>query len=79
MSAWATQQEISEHFCSVIAPNCATCGTNPCSFQCPNSPRYYSPEQERADADWQEHLSEGEFMSLAMAQYEREHGVPYVS
>jgi hypothetical protein len=31
---------------------CSHCGANPCYFICPNSPHYYSPEQERADDAW---------------------------
>lgn len=40
----------------LFVPDCPNCGMSPCSFQCPNSPEYYSPEQERADSDWNDSL-----------------------
>ena len=58
---------------------CSNCGADPCYSLCPNSPHYYSPEQERADSDWQDSLSESEFTALAHRQYEQVHGEPYVS
>jgi hypothetical protein len=58
---------------------CSNCGADPCYSICPNSPDYYSPEQEREDSFWNESLSQGEYMSLATQEYEREHGEPYVS
>lgn len=61
------------------ALTCSNCGADPCYSICPNSPDYYSPEQERADSDSNDSLSESEWRSAAVAQYEQVHGEPYVS
>ena len=58
---------------------CATCGTDPCSLQCPNSPHYLSPEREKADALLNDSLSYDQWFREAVDQYERVHGEPYVS
>lgn len=75
---WASQQEIQEQF-EALTPSCTNCGCNPCCFLCPNSPRYYSQEQEREDTNWNDSLSHSEWMSLAVQQYEQVHGEPYCS
>jgi hypothetical protein len=58
---------------------CPTCGGDPCYLQCPDNPNYYSAEREREDALWNESLSDGEYMSLAVREYERGHGEPWCS
>jgi hypothetical protein len=58
---------------------CSHCGGDPCYTICPENPDYYSPERERADSDYNDSLSESEWMSAAARQYEREHGEPYCS
>ena len=83
--AWATELEVLEHFYRTTEPvdpfgvyyhpgGCFNCGDGACYMLCPNHPAYLSPEREREDALWQEAMPEGEWMSLAVAQYEREHG-----
>lgn len=56
--------------------HCGICGSphGRCYLLCPNSPGYYSAEQEREESLWQESLSDGAYLSLAVAQYERENG-----
>lgn len=74
---WATAGERHESWIAyVVQAECVYCGSpyGHCYFICPNSPEYCSPERERADALWQEALSDGEYMSIAVSQYEREHG-----
>jgi len=68
-----------DFFRRILAPDCPNCGANPCYFICPNSPRYYSAEQERADSDFNDSLSNDQWFSMAAAQYERVHGEPYCS
>ena len=69
----------SDYFRRILCPNCSNCGTNPCSFQCFNSPHYYSPEREREDALFNDSLSYDQWFREAVSQYERVHGEPYVS
>jgi hypothetical protein len=58
---------------------CKTCGGDPCYKLCPDNPDYYSPEQEREDSLYNDSLSDSEWMSAAVRQYEAEHGEPYCS
>lgn len=81
--AWASQQEIDNKFrVETVHPQaCPECGSDPgeCYFICPNSPRYYSAEQEREDSLFNDSLSQSEWFSQAVRQYEQVHGEPYVS
>jgi hypothetical protein len=58
---------------------CPECGGDPCYTLCPANPDYYSAEREREDSLYNDSLSESEWRSAAMAEYEREHGEPYCS
>jgi hypothetical protein len=58
---------------------CPECGGDPCYRICPANPDYFSQEQERENTLWNESLSDSEYRSLAMREYEEGHGEPYVS
>lgn len=76
---WASQIEIDTYFRTVVAPDCPNCGANPCYLLCPCSPGYYSAEREMQDSLYEDSLSQSEWMSLAVAQYEAVHGEAYCS
>lgn len=81
--AWASQQEIEDKFhVETIHPQaCPECGSDPgeCYYICSRSLHFYSPEREREDALFHDSLSQSEWFSLAVRQYEQVHGEPYVS
>lgn len=81
--SWASQEEIQEKFRSeTVHPQaCPECGSDPgeCYFICSHSPHYYSVEQEREDTNWNDSLSQSEWFSLAVQQYEQVHEEAYVS
>lgn len=58
---------------------CETCGTpagQPCYFQCPQSPAFYTPEQERQDAlEAEAEIAAVGFQAWDSAQH-RAHGLP---
>lgn len=58
---------------------CETCGTpagQPCYFQCPQSPAFYTPEQERQDAlEAEAEIAAVGFQAWDSAQHRR-HGLP---
>lgn len=75
---WASQEEIdAKRLAETDHPNaCPECGSDPghCYFICPNHPEYFTAEQEKEEALWQEGLSDSEYMSLAVSQYEAIYG-----
>src|SRR4051812_26821975 len=54
-------------------PACPICGMKRCYNICPNSRHYYSPEREREDSLFNDSLSQSEWFSAAVRQYEAEH------
>jgi hypothetical protein len=75
---WASEDEQFESWLTDVVGHvhCRVCGSPSglCYRICPNHPEAYTAEREREDALWQESLSQGEYMSLAVAAYERAHG-----
>jgi hypothetical protein len=76
--SWPTEAEQFESWIDDVVGHvhCRVCGSpgGVCYRICPNHPDAISPEREREEALWQESLSDGEYMSLAVAEYERAHG-----
>lgn len=91
MNRFATLEERDEQFrretlpsCALTQPyyhpgGCANCGDEPCYMLCFNHPAYYSAEQEREDTLYEDSLPHDTWFRMAISQYERVHGTPYVS
>jgi hypothetical protein len=74
---WASAAEQHDSWLGDVAGvTCRECGSKPgqCYRICSHSEHYYSAEQEYEDTMRNESMSQSEWMSAAVAQYESVHG-----